>query len=297
MKNKKNSGTAAGNSSPRFWWKLSVPLPVSESLQLILWESGSTGMQEADGFLHAFFNGDNPHIGFLRQWFGENPYLAKLFMLVQVPAKDWESGWKKHFKPIRITKRFVIRPSWEPYKRQKGESVIVIDPKMSFGTGTHETTQIMLQLMETVNFRGKTVLDAGTGTGVLAIAAVMLKAGRVYAADIETESVENAHENIRINKTGSKIRVALTSFTELPLSWISRYDVILANIQRSVLEPNLGKLTGMIRKNARVILSGILCEEDGMFRKALKDAGWRVLKKKKKKEWMGYLVQYSFDKK
>lgn len=295
MTNKNLSGKAANIRPLQFWWKLSVPLPVSESLQQILWESGSTGMHEADGFLHAFFESDNPQIGFLRQTFESNPYLGKRFMLVQVPAEDWESGWKKHFKPIRITKRFVVRPSWEPYKKKKGESVIVIDPKMSFGTGTHETTQIMLQLMETVNFKGRAVLDAGTGTGILAIAAVLLKARIVYAADVEAESVENTRENIRTNKTGSKIRVAQVSFAELPLSWISRYDVILANIQRSVLEPNLGKLTGMIRKNAWVILSGILHEEDGMFRKALRNAGWRVLKKKKKKEWMGYIVRQDHD--
>lgn len=205
-----------------------------------------------------------------------------------IPAEDWEAGWKKHFKPIRVGQRFIIRPSWEKYPVKKGELVLIIDPKMSFGTGTHPTTQLMLRLMERISFRHQKVLDAGTGTGILAIGAVKLGARQVLALDVEQESVDNAKENVRKNHCNGKIRIQQGSFTDIPKH--SRYDAILANIQRSVLESHLDFFSTHLTEEGFVLLSGILKEESSAFAESLKNAGWRILSRRSLKEWTAFLL-------
>ena len=275
-----------------FWWKLSLPLPVSKRLQEMLWKHESTGFNDDGQSLHAYFDGNSQGFKALLVWLNRDPAFRDKIVISRVPAEDWESGWKKHFKPIAVTKRFIVKPSWEPYRKKKGEHVIVIDPKMSFGTGTHETTQIMMRLMETVQFRNMTVLDAGTGTGILAIAAAHLKAETIFGVDVESESIDNARENIRKNNVQCPIRLKLTSFSELPARWPKKYDIILANIQSSVLAPQLAFLAGKLNKAGIMILSGIMKEEDGFFRGELASNKWKLIRKINKKEWMGYLVKH-----
>ncbi len=289
--NKKSGGLNKLRTRKNFWWKLSVSLPVSQRFQDLLWRFESTGFSDDGNELHAYFNPDNIHFESLVKRLQSDPHYMNRMSVSRIPAEDWESGWKKHFRPVKVSQRFIVRPSWEAYRKKRDEIVLIIDPKMSFGTGTHETTQIMLRMMEKISFKEKSVLDAGTGTGILAIAASMLQARRIFGADVETESVLNARENIRKNKCRSGILIRKSSFTDMPPRWPKKFDIILANIQRSVLTPHLSCLKERIKPGGTVLLSGILKTEDEFFCGELDAAGWDVIRKKNKNEWMGYMVR------
>lgn len=116
-----------------------------------------------------------------------------------LPEQNWDELWRKHFKPHRIGSRLVVRPSWETYEFSPGDIELVLDPGQAFGTGEHATTKMCLELLEAADLAGKSVLDLGCGSGILAIAAVKMGASRVLAVDIDPMAVEVAKENARLN--------------------------------------------------------------------------------------------------
>ena len=211
------------------------------------------------------------------------------FELSFVQDKDWNAEWKKNFKPIEVSEKFVIKPTWEPFNKNAEKYIINIDPKQAFGTGTHATTQIMLKLLERHVQSGLTVLDAGTGTGILAIAAAMLGA-TVTAFDHDPVAVEAATENISLNACETTVDVFCGDLRELPLS--QRFDVILANINKNVIIRYLPEFYQLLRTPGLLILSGILEEEEKAVGDAVaKYSEWQVLNRIQQDEWLGFVIK------
>jgi ribosomal protein L11 methyltransferase len=185
----------------------------------------------------------------------------------EVEKTDWLHEWKKHWKPTEIG-RFVISPPWETVE-DPDKIVITIEPNMAFGTGTHETTQLCLKAIE-ANFNpGDSFLDVGTGTGILAIAAAKLseselEPANIFACDTDTDSVALARENADANGLGGRI-----DFYEGPISdRTPQFDFVCANLTIDVILPILDLLLSKTKKT--LVLSGILVEQEGMIKDALR---------------------------
>jgi ribosomal protein L11 methyltransferase len=131
-----------------------------------------------------------------------------------VPAADWAEAWKSHFRVIKVTSRLVVRPAWEQYQAGPGEVVVSIDPGLAFGTGTHPTTLLCLRLLEEARPAGQRVLDVGTGSGILAIAAALFGAGPVLAVDPDPLAVKAARRNVLANGVGDRVTVELGGAAE-----------------------------------------------------------------------------------
>jgi ribosomal protein L11 methyltransferase len=184
-----------------------------------------------------------------------------------VRSEDWSSSWKVHFKPLRVGKRLLIVPTWEEVAALPDDLLLRIDPGMAFGTGGHETTRLCLEMLEKkMNSAGSaspSLLDLGTGSGILAIAAGLLGAGRILALDIDPDAVEVALENLAMNGLSGKVECGTN-----PLESISeRFDIIMANILAEELVRLAPWLASHLNPGGSLILSGILAEKEGLVRR------------------------------
>jgi ribosomal protein L11 methyltransferase len=188
-------------------------------------------------------------------------------MLSSVSTEDWSSSWKVNFKPIRIGRRLLIVPSWEEVTPRPDDIVLRLDPGMAFGTGGHETTRLCLELLEQImdgmpTLQSPSVLDLGTGSGILAMAAVQLGAGSVCAVDIDPEAVEVARENIAANGLADQVECCTTSLESMS----GGFDIILANILAEELIRLAPYLAERLTVGGSLVLSGILAEKERMVR-------------------------------
>lgn len=184
--------------------------------------------------------------------------------------EDWAHTWKKYYKPLRVGRRLVIKPSWEGYRPLAGDLIIELDPGMAFGSGTHATTALCLELLEEYVRPGSCVYDIGTGSGILAIAAARLGAGRVQAVDIDPVACKVAAENVAGNHVDSLVRVQCGNPTEL-LPYGA--DLIVANIIADVITDLAPRVATMIKPGGIFIASGIVQERADMVRAAFAAAG------------------------
>ena len=181
----------------------------------------------------------------------------------QLQEEDWAEAWKAHFRPMKVTSRLVVRPPWEEYAPQPGEMVITIYPAMAFGTGRHPTTVLCLKALEEVWGQNLPlapspwqVLDVGTGTGILALAAARLGAG-VLAIDVDPEAVAAALENVRLNRLEGQIWVEAASVASLR----QQFPLILANLTAPDLHQLADALSGRLLSGGALIISGFLKED------------------------------------
>ena len=180
-----------------------------------------------------------------------------------VRNEDWANNWKVHFKPVRIGERLVIKPTWEEYQALPGDLVIQIDPGMAFGTGAHPTTRMCLESLERICFNesaGKlpaAVLDVGTGSGVLSIAAALMGATLITAVDIDPEAIRVTQENLELNGMGELVDASTTDLGELT----GEYGVVVANILAEELVRLAAQLIARLAPGGWLILSGILTEK------------------------------------
>lgn len=210
--------------------------------------------------------------------------------LSAVTAEDWSNSWKVHFKPLRVGKHLLIVPTWEEAAELAGDLVIRIDPGMAFGTGGHETTRLCLELLEAVLENGPllsipSLLDLGTGSGILAIAANLLGAGRILALDIDPDAVTVARENLALNDMSDRIEcgtVPLESLTE-------NFDIILANILAEELVRLSSSLAERLLPGGSLILSGILAEKEQMVRQGFSFQPLTYLRTVSDGEWVAML--------
>lgn len=173
------------------------------------------------------------------------------------PEQNWNATWESNFEPVLLPGFCSVRAAFHP-KVEDIPYEILITPKMSFGTGHHATTKLMMLHMQALELKGKQILDYGTGTGILAILAEMLGAASVYAIDIDEWSYENATENCR-NNNCSRVTLGLG---DISLIEGQQYDIILANINRHILLESMQTLSDALTPEGTLILSGILKEQD-----------------------------------
>jgi len=190
-----------------------------------------------------------------------------------IDEQNWANAWKVHYHPVRIGRHIIVRPLWEEAELQPDDIEIALDPGMAFGTGTHATTQLCLASLEDLMRPGLQVLDLGSGSGILAIAAVKLGAASVVAVDIDPISVEATLENAAVNGVAGKITAFRGSLAQV-LSSARRYDLLLANILARIIIQMCGEGLGQIvRPGGRAIFSGIITEQIEDVKAALVTAG------------------------
>lgn len=185
------------------------------------------------------------------------------YVIESVPEQNWNAVWEANFDPVIVDGFCTIYAHFHQIEIITPYS-INITPKMSFGTGHHATTQLMIQLMRDIDFKGKSVLDFGTGTGVLAILAGKMGAETVLGIDNDPWSVENAIENARNNDVET-VKIQLGSISNLPKK---DYDIILANINRNVLLDNMSSMCASIEAGGFLVMSGILKEDESFLSSA-----------------------------
>ncbi len=223
--------------------------------------------------------------------------LAKVFA-VPVPTltasffeeEDWSSTWKEHFKPFAIVPGLVIAPTWEEYQPNVGEAVITMDPGMAFGTGHHATTSLSLELLRRTLVAGSAmrVLDVGTGTGILGMAAMLFGAASVLGIDNDPEATAAASDNVKRNSLDDRMLVSLTPLGELSGS----YQIVVANIVHDVLLELAENLTRLTDVGGFLILSGILVgEQVAHIKRFFIDQGFKLLDAEERKEWAALRFQ------
>ena len=199
-----------------------------------------------------------------------------------VAEEDWTESWKKAFKPFRLGDHMVVKPSWEAFDVQPGDHIIEIDPGMAFGTGTHETTGMCVKLVEKYVKPGDRVIDIGTGTGILAIAAAYMGAGRVLATDLDAVAVRVAAENVQHNGFGGRIEVRCGDLLEVVQE---SGDVVIANIIADVIIGLAAPVRQRIADGGLFICSGIAANRLQDVLDALDKSGYTVLESLTQGEW------------
>ena len=189
----------------------------------------------------------------------------------ELAEEDWADNWKKYYEPARITHDLTIVPSWTDYEATPGEKIIKLDPGMAFGTGTHPTTKMSLFALEQVLRGGETVIDVGTGSGVLSIASSLLGAKEIYAYDLDDVAVRVAQENIALNPGMDNIQVAAG---DLLRGVDLEADVIVANILADVLIHLTEDAYRLVKDQGYLIMSGIISEKWDMVRASAEAAGF-----------------------
>lgn len=209
-------------------------------------------------------------------------------LISEMKQENWNREWEESITPIRVSDRFIIAPSWHPVEATAGCTVLTIDPKMSFGTGYHQTTRLMMRLLEHGITGGERVLDVGTGTGVLAIAAVVLGAADAVGVDIDEWSKENAEENIARNGVEGRVAVYHGSVERADGS----YDVICSNITRNDNIALFAEYRDRARPGCRLLLSGFYTGDLDDIRAAAETLGFAHTESLSEDEWAAMALLY-----
>jgi ribosomal protein L11 methyltransferase len=223
--------------------------------------------------------------------FAQFPLGAELRVEMRWQAdEDWALTWKRGLRPRRITDRLVVKPTWTEWERQSGELVIDIDPQMAFGTGEHASTRGSLRLLDAAVRPGDRVLDVGSGSAILAIAAAGLGAGEVVAVEYDPDANINARDNLRQNGVEEKVQIIEAMADAELIGELGRFDLVLANILSSVIRPLLPAFRTALPHDGRLIVSGILqTEQREVVTDALR-AGLRVEREDREEEWWSALL-------
>ena len=289
--------------------KLSIPAAEVDAVANFLIEHGSNGIveeshslspaqvpEEDQVILKAYLKNDvninsciNNLTNYLESLYALNKKTGRPELSIrEIEDEDWNEKWKSFFEPIKVTKHIVIKPSWRNYWRQESEIVIEIDPGMAFGTGTHASTRLCLLAIEELagklhDIDASSLLDVGTGSGILALAASLLGIKQVKGIDIDHQAVACAKKNAAINSVSEEV-----VFTSTPLGKLNgRFSIIVANILPQTLIDMKDDLINHLSPSGYLILSGILNEKatevidafrkDISFIKEMKEGEWSCL--------------------
>ena len=227
-------------------------------------------------------------LAYIRQRCGELNLHAEV-ELVGVNEEDWANSWKAYYKPIKIGEKIVICPAWERYTPAEGEIVIRMDPGMAFGTGTHETTRLVIRLLEKYTKAGQLMLDVGTGTGILAICASRLGADFCRAYDIDPTAVRVARENIKDSGLSNVTCDQSDLLKQVSLE-DGQYDLVCANIVADIIirmTPDVGKY---MKDDAVLLASGIIAERCDDVVECFEKNGFKIVEKLTDNDWCGLAV-------
>lgn len=286
------------NEAANWYWEIVVDChsDLVDVFTYHLFEIGMGGTEEiasGEGIvqLKLFFEG-----GFV----SPAAMIAKIKKLMEVPdqqivilnaekkkVENWQANWKKHFKPLAIGNCFMVLPPWE--RKHKDKHNIIIQPGFGFGTGYHESTNLALQLLEWLHSRQKltTVLDVGTGSGILSIASLHLGATKVEAIDIDPEAVAEVSNNMALS--GFKSEMCRTTVTDPADFQRKPYDVVIANIEDHILSKMAEDLIRLTNDQGWLLLSGILTERKQLMLDSFKKVN--IVKELNLNEWTGIILQ------
>jgi len=249
-----------------------------ERLVALLANRGFEGFEEDENSLDAFISEDNfnqAEFSGVIDTFDNVSYIQ-----TTIENINWNQKWEEEFKPV-LVEEFVGIRAWfhQPIKNVSQE--IIITPKMSFGTGHHATTYLMIKQMESISFTGKSVLDFGTGTGVLGILASKLGAEKVFAIDYDEWSITNAIENIEQNAC---LNIIVEQMDTVPVN--DKFDIILANINLNVILDNLASIKEASAEGGTILFSGILKENELTLLNAIREVGLGYLATNQRGDWI-----------
>lgn len=278
------------------WLLLSVRVPAADMRPLVgeaLIEISGAAVQEEAGWIYAWLpsGGGSPESYVQR---------IRAVLLREVPSgsvsriswrwqedQDWAEAWKRGLEPRKVSRRLVVKPTWTSWEASENETVIDIDPKMAFGTGEHPTTRGCLRLMDAHIRPGDRVLDVGSGSGILSIAAVRLGARGATAVEDDPAAVENARENLRRNGVEERVRLIETKADRAFLGRLGGFDLVMANILSGVIIGLLPSLSRAISDvpDGRLILSGVLAYETDLIHDAARELRLRIRDEDREEEW------------
>lgn len=207
------------------------------------------------------------------------------------PNEDWAKEWCRGLRPRKVSPRFVVKPSWTTWPTRAGEVVIEIDPQMAFGTGEHATTRSCLRLLDSAVREGDRVLDIGSGSAILSIAAALTGASAVTAVEFDPDANINARENIERNGVAGRVELLEQMADASLIALLGEFDLVVANILSGVIRPLLPAFAAALRPGGRVILSGILQEESAVIVGDAEVAGLSLLDEDREDEWWSGLLQ------
>jgi ribosomal protein L11 methyltransferase len=204
-----------------------------------------------------------------------------------VEEEDWAHAWKQFFHPLRVGRHFVIRPTWEPYDPAPGDRILAIDPGMAFGTGAHPTTQLCLELIEDGVAPGESVLDVGTGSGILAIAASTLGCSPIIGVDLDPVAIEAARANLRSNPFAAEVLLTVGTVESIRGS----YHWIFANLIADVIRDDAARLASRLSRRGALLASGIIEARSEDVRIALRRAGLAVEQERRRDGWIAFVAR------
>ncbi|WP_238455569.1 50S ribosomal protein L11 methyltransferase [Desulfolucanica intricata] len=200
----------------------------------------------------------------------------------ELPETNWATAWQAYYKPVAVGEKLVVKPSWEDYCSEDGRVVIELDPGMAFGSGTHATTTLCMQLLERHLKGGEVVIDVGTGSGILAAAAAKLGASKVMAVDNDPVAVRVARENMVLNNIQEVVKVFEGNLLQVVTGLA---DLIVANIIADVIINLTKDVPRVLVPGGKFIASGIIKDREKDVQRALKETGFTVLEVKREGEW------------
>jgi ribosomal protein L11 methyltransferase len=208
----------------------------------------------------------------------------------EVNEEEWATAWKKYYNPVKISEKFTIVPTWEIYEPVSSDELIIeLDPGMAFGTGTHPTTVMCIQALERTVRPGDRVIDVGTGSGVLSIAAAMLGAEDVRAYDLDDVAVTTAKLNIKLNKVSQSVDISQNNL----LDGVEEHsaDVIVANILAEVILRFTDDVARVVKPGGSFIASGIIQQKKELVKDALIEAGFEIAETILMEDWVAIIAK------
>lgn len=283
-------------TSPERWLVVSAR-PLSPEAAALLPEQmlalGGTAVQEDGQMLVTYLQATSDPTGILEQLPAALPN-AELEWRWQ-ENQDWASEWKRGLGPRKLTERLVVKPTWTDWEKAPGEVVIDLDPEMAFGTGEHGTTRGCLRLLDAAIRTGDRVLDVGSGSGILSIAAARLGAREVIAVEYDPDANLNARDNLERNGVAQRVHIVERLADSEVLAALGSFDLVLANILSGVIRPLLSAFHEALRGSSepRLIVSGILHSEHSELVRDAQAAGFRVAETDAEEEWWSALLTFA----
>ena len=275
-------------SEPRYpTVHVEVPHDQTDEVSAMLFALGASGVEERDATtldrtgregtvtLVAHFEDEDR----ARIVVEASPHPARV---VSIVGDEWKHRWREFFKPTRVGQRLVVRPSWEPVEAGPDDVVLTIDPGQAFGTGTHETTRLVLAELERIVGGGERVLDVGCGSGILSVGALLFGARSAEGVDIDDESMAASRENAAANGVAARFHVA-----KRPVGTVrGSFGIVLANIESRVLVPLARSIVERVGPGGTLVLSGLLAHEEDELREVYGELGLEHVRTTREKDWI-----------
>lgn len=209
--------------------------------------------------------------------------------LAEVHEEEWATAWKKYYKPVNISNRITITPTWEEYEsKSKDEMVIELDPGMAFGTGTHPTTVLCIRALEDYVQQGMHAIDVGCGSGVLSIAAAKLGAESILALDLDDLAVKTTSINSKLNKVSGKIKAKQNNLLE---GINDQADLIVSNILAEIIVRFVDDAYALLKSGGTFITSGIIAQKEEDVKTALIQAGFEIVETRQLEDWTAIVAK------